>query len=177
MADPVREILSSSLKHREKVAALAAKAGSDAETLAGVVELLKTGSDIEKGTAAEVCKFVSHDNPDALAPYIDLLIAYIDYRAPRVRWGCPEALGNLARRYPEQVEKAVPKLLGNLEDGSTVVRWCAAYALAEIAKHSAAKQPELAALFGNLIASEPNNGVRGVYSKALKEIRKHPVDR
>lgn len=99
-------------------------------------------------------------------------VEYIGYKAPRVRWGCPEALGNLAAYYPEQVGRAVPKLLGNLADPSTVVRWCAAYALTEIAKYNAENQPELVELFAGFIQTEENSGVRNVYIKALKQIAK-----
>jgi hypothetical protein len=98
------------------------------------------------------------------------LIEYINYRAPRVRWGCPEAIGYIAQKHPDKVEGAIPKLLGNLKDKSTVVRWCAAFALTEIAKHNLKKQKELVVLFNTLIKTEQNSGVRNVYLKALKEI-------
>ena len=117
-------------------------------------------------------KFVSKESPDMMVPYIDLLIEYIDYKAPRVRWGCPESLGNIAQKHPDKVEKAIPKLLENLKDKSTVVRWCAAFALTEIAKYNHKKQKELVTIFNKLVKTEQNNGVRNVYVKALKEIDK-----
>jgi hypothetical protein len=43
-------------------------------------------------------------------------IEYIDYKAPRVKWGVPESIGNLAQKYPEEVGKAIPKLLINTKD-------------------------------------------------------------
>ena len=67
--------------------------------------------------------------------YIDILIEYINYTAPRVKWGVQEAIGNLAKKYPVEVAKAVPGLLKNTEvtdKNNTVVRWCAAYGLTEI---------------------------------------------
>jgi len=117
-------------------------------------------------------KSVSKDNPGSMLPYIDLLIEHIDYKAARVRWGYPESIGNIAQKYPVQVEKAIPKLLGNLKDRSTVVRWCAAYALAEIARYNTGKQRELVEKPNSLIGIEQNNGVRNVYIKALKDIEK-----
>lgn len=170
MADIIQTILSSSMKHKEQVAAMTEMAINDQQILVQVFDLLKTGADVDRGTAAEVMKFVSKENPELLLPYVDLLIEFIDYKTPRVRWGCPEALGNMAQHYPAQVGKAVPKLLGNLTDKSTVVRWCAAYALTEIAKHNLGRQKELALIFHQLIESEDNNGVRNVYLKALKVI-------
>lgn len=168
----IQEILSSTMKHKEQVEIISEKAKGDKKILAEVFEILKSGSDVEKGTAAEVMKYVSKDKPELMLPYIELLIEYIDYKAPRVKWGCPESIGNIASKYPQQVGKAIPKLLGNLKDKSTVVRWCAAYALTEIAKYNLGKQMELVATIRKLIKTEQNNGVRNVYLKALKVIEK-----
>lgn len=172
MAKTVQEIMSSDLKHKEQVTVMTQMAMDDKKVLTELCNLLRTGTDVERGTAAEVMKFVSKEDPDRMVPYIDLLIEFIDYKAPRVRWGCPESIGNIARKHPYEVEKAIPKLLENLKDKSTVVRWCAAYALAEIAKSNHNKQRELVTLFNKLIKTEKNSGVRNVYVKALKEIGK-----
>jgi hypothetical protein len=172
MAKAIQEIMSSDLKHKEQVATITEMAIKDKKALAQLFDILKTGNDVEKGTATEVMKFVSKENPDLMIPYIDVLIEYIDYKAPRVRWGCPESLGYIAQRYPDKVEKSIPKLLENLKDKSTVVRWCAAFALTEIAKHNHKKQKELVIIISKLIKIEQNSGVRNLYVKALKEIGK-----
>lgn len=172
MENALHEIMSLKMKEKEKVAIMTAMVKGDDAAMVQLFDILSTGGDVQKGTAAEVMKYVSKDAPDRMLPYIDTLIAYIDYKAPRVRWGCPEAIGNLAPKYPHEVEKAIPKLLGNLNDGSTVVRWCAAFALTEIAKYNLEKQKELTRMFLGLIATEQNNGVRNVYIKALKDIDK-----
>jgi len=172
MTNIIQEILASDKKPKEKVALITKKVVGDKKLVAELFELLKNGSDVEKGTAAEVMKFVSKENPEMMLPYIDVLIENIDYKAPRVKWGCPESLGNIAKKYPEKVEKAIPKLFENLKDKSTVVRWCAAFALTEIAKYNSKKQKELVTKFQNLIKTEQNNGVKNVYIKALKEIEK-----
>jgi HEAT repeat protein len=172
MTDIIQNILASDKKHKEKVALIAENAGSDKKLLAELFELLENGTDVEKGTAAEVMKFVSKENPEMMLPYVDVIIEYIDYKANRVKWGCPESIGNIAKKYPDKVEEAIPKLLGNLKDKSTVVRWCAAFALTEIAKHNSKKQKELAAKFQDLLKEEQNNGVKNLYIKALKEIEK-----
>jgi hypothetical protein len=168
----IQNIIVSDKKHKEKVALIAEKVGSDKKLLAELFELLKNGTDVEKGTAAEVMKFVSKENPEMMLPYVDILIEYIDYKANRVKWGCPESIGNIAKKYPDKVEKAISKLFENLNDKSTVVRWCAAYALTEIAKYNSKKQKELVAKFIDLLKKEQNNGVKNVYIKALKEIEK-----
>jgi hypothetical protein len=172
MANTIQEIMSSKIKHKEQVTIMTEKAKSDKKILAQIFDILKTGTDVEKGTVAEVMKYVSKDNPEMTVPYVDVLIEYINHKAPRVKWGCPESLGYIAKKYPDKVEKAIPKLFENLKDKSTVVRWCAAFALTEIAKYNSKKQKELIEKFQKLIKTEQNNGVKNVYVKALKEIDK-----
>ena len=117
-------------------------------------------------------KFISKDKPEIVAPHIDVLIEYIDYKAPRVKWGVPESIGNLAQEYPEKVEKAIPKLLINTKDKSTVVRWCAVFALTEIAKYNPKLQKDLGSKFDIMVKTEQNNGVKNMYLKALKLLEK-----
>jgi hypothetical protein len=85
-----------------------------------------------------------------------------------VKWGVPETIGNLAQKYPTEVEKAIPNLLVNTKDKSTVVRWCAAFALTEITKSNLAIRKDLAAKIEEIVQNEKNNGVKTVYLKALK---------
>ena len=70
------------------------------------------------------------------------------------------------------VEKAIPKLLQNLQEKSTVVRWCAAYALSEIAKYNTKKQEDLIKKFHTHIKTEQNNGVKNVFLKTMKILEK-----
>lgn len=129
----------------------------------------KSASNVDKGTCADAIKHISNDVPGTLAPYIPELIGYINYDVPRVKWGIPEAIGNMARQYPGEVESAIPKLLVNTKDASTVVRWCAAYALTEIAQYNKKAQKLLIPRFREIIKKEKNNGVKNVYLKALKK--------
>lgn len=169
----IQEILQSKRKLKEKVALLTEKIKGDKKLVVQLFDLLKTGTDVEKGTCAEIMKFVSKDQPQIVAPYIDLLIDYIDYKASRVKWGVPESIGNLAQKYPEKVEKAIPKLLINTKDKSTVVRWCAAFALTEIARYNLKLQKDLISKFNIMVKTEQNNGVKNMYLKALKILEKN----
>ena len=85
----------------------------------------------------------------------------------------PESFGNIAKKYPKEAEKAVPNLLKNTtenKENTTVIRWCAAYGLSEIAKST--KNKELIKKIENISKKEKNNGVKNVYIKALKIITK-----
>jgi hypothetical protein len=172
MVEIIKEILQSERKPKEKVALLTEKIKGDKKFFNQLIELLKIGTDVEKGTCSEIMKFISKDKAEIVAPHIDVLIEYIDYKAPRVKWGVPESIGNLAQEYPEKVEKAIPKLLINTKDKSTVVRWCAAFALTEIAKYNPKLQKDLSSKFDIMVKTEQNNGVKNMYLKALKILEK-----
>ena len=94
---------------------------------------------------------------------------------PRVKWGVPEAIGNMAKDYSDKAAKAIPNLLKNTIDdkiNTTVIKWCAALGLAEIAKNNPKTRKQLVPIFEKIIKSEKNNGVKNVYVKALKAIEK-----
>lgn len=168
----IQNILQSQMKPKEKLTALVEAVTQKKISAKEFIEYFKSAPDVEKGTCADAMKHISKEKPEILAPYIDELIGYINYDAPRVKWGIPEAIGNLAQRYPKEVEKAIPKLLSNTRNKSTVIRWCAAYGLTEIAKNNSRTRRELMALFESLVKDENNNGVRNVYVKAIRFIEK-----
>ncbi len=165
-------IFQSDLKPKEKVSKMVSEIEKDGKLFADLIKLFQEGSDVIKGTCAEVMKFVSQSNPELFLPYIDMLIGYIDYKANKVKWGIPESIGYIAEKYPEKASRAVPKLLENTNHKSTVVRWCAAFGLAGIAKNNKRLQEELVEKFEKLIEKEQNNGVKSVYLKVLKVIEK-----
>ena len=120
-------------------------------------------------------KHISAKKPEILAPFINSLLVYINHRLPRVKWGVSEAVGNLAKNYPEETAKAISYLLKNTTDeknNTTVIRWCAAFALCEIAKHNPDTRAQLISIFEEIIGCENNTGVKNVYIKALKLINK-----
>ncbi|MBN2603046.1 MAG: hypothetical protein JXA91_02815, partial [Candidatus Thermoplasmatota archaeon] len=136
-----------------------------------LIVCFKNGSDVEKGTCAHVMKIVSANDQEIFKPYIFNLIEYINYKAPRVKWGIPETIGNLAKKYPKEVGEAIPKLMLNTADKSTVVRWCAAFALTEIAKYNFEKQKKLISEIKELVKKEDNKGVKNLYLRALKTFK------
>jgi hypothetical protein len=159
-------------KPKDLVIFLADNIQKDKTLFPQLIELLQTGSDPQRGTSADVIEQVSKISPEIAAPYINDLIPLINYKAPRVKWGIAEAIGNLSRHYPRESEAAIPNLLKNTKDSGTVVRWSAAFALSEIAKNGPSTGSELVSKIDEIVKLEQNNGVRNVYLKALKIIRK-----
>jgi hypothetical protein len=166
----IKSVLSLNIKPKEKVDKITNIIIEDHIKISELIEHFKKGTDVEKGTYATVLKQVSATNPEIIEPYLDVLFEYITYKANRVKWGVPETIGNLAEKYPHRVEKAIPGLLENTKDKSTVVRWCAAYALSRIMLFNLDRQVELLDHINQLIAEEKNNGVKNVYLKAMKQI-------
>jgi hypothetical protein len=171
----IYDILQSKIKPKEKQTKLVEEVVTGKISIKEFVAFFESAKDTYKGTCADVMKHVSAEKPALLAPYIDTLIEYINFALPRVKWGVPEAIGNMAKDYPEKTAKAIPNLLKNTTDdkiNTTVIKWCAAFALAEIAKLNPKTRKKLVPIFGKIIKKEQNNGVKNVYVKALKVIEK-----
>jgi hypothetical protein len=168
--DKLKEVLSEKSKPKEKVDKITRIIIEKPDNINNLISNFMQGSNVDKGTYATVLKQVSSTNPEIVEPFIDELFDYINHKSNRVKWGIPETVGNLAEKYPKRVEKAIPNLLRNTEDKSTVVRWCAAYALSNIALHNLDVREELVGKINLIVEKEENNGVKNVYIKALKKI-------
>jgi len=168
----IEEIKNWKGKPKELITFLTKSVKDDKKLFAQLVECLKIGSAVEKGICGEVMKYVTEDNPEFSLPYIDTIIEHINDEVPKVKWETARVVGNVARKFPEKVSKAVPKILSNTKDSGTVTRWCAAYALTEIAKNNLKSRNELLPKILEIVKKEKNNGVKNVYLKALKIIKK-----
>jgi hypothetical protein len=166
----LKEIIESKRKSKEKVSLVVEEVGKDKKLFNELMKILETGTDVEKGTCADAMKHITKENPEIALPYIDKIINYINHKVTRVKWGVPESIGNIAQKFPKEVEEAVPKLLINTKEESTVIRWCAAFGLTEIAKSNTKLQKNLIKKFSDILKKEPNNGVKNVYIKALKKM-------
>ncbi len=167
------EILRLKTKPKERQTKLVAAVVSKKIPMRVFVTFFESASDVDKGTCADVMKHISAESPALLAPFIDVLIKYINYKAPRVKWGVPEAIGNLSKKYPDETAKAIPFLLKNTTEdpiNTTVIRWCAAFALTQIARNNARTRKRLIPIFERAVQREKNSGVRNAYVETLKMI-------
>ncbi|MCK9400358.1 MAG: hypothetical protein M0Q51_10265 [Bacteroidales bacterium] len=175
----IEEILQEKIKPKEKQIILVESLVSKEISMEDFIMFFESASDIDKGTCADVMKHVSDQKPELLKPYIDILVKYINYKAPRVKWGVPEAIGNLAKDDAEKTATAIPYLLKNTTDdkiNTAVIKWCAAFALTEIAKHYPGSRKQLMPIFEKIIREEKNDGVKNVYVKAIKIIEKNDAN-
>ena len=172
MLDVLDEMKNWNNKPKELISYLSENVKKNPALFPQLIEILKIGTDPQKGTSVDVIEAVSKEKPDLVAPHIDALIGYINYKAPRVKWATSEIIGNLSKNYCAQTEKAIPNLFANTADKGTVVRWAAAFALGEIAKNCPDNRPNLLPKIDEILKMENNNGVKNVYAKALKAISK-----
>lgn len=156
-------------KPKKLILKLSEESKKTPKLLEQVEEGLKEGSKVEKGICAEVMEYVSKDKPEIVTPYINTMIDYLDFDASRVKWEASRVIGNLSKVSPDKVKEAIPKLMFNTKDKSTVVRWSTAFALTEIAKNNSNIRDELVSNFREIIKREDNNGVKNVYLKVLKK--------
>lgn len=157
-------------KPKELIKNLSEKTKQKPELLEQIENGLKQGSKVEKGICAEVMEYVSKEKPELVVPYLNTVIEYINFDASRVKWETARVIGNVSSVSPDKVTEAIPKLMTNTHDKSTVVRWSAAFALTEIAKNNTSVRDELVNKFKEIVEREDNNGVKNVYLKGLKEI-------
>ena len=91
---------------------------------------------------------------------------------PRVIWESAKVIGNIAKKFPNQVDKSIENLLQNTENKGIVVRWATAYALAEILKLKTENNKALLPKIERLYENEGDNGVKKKYLDGLKKVRK-----
>jgi len=166
------EIRNWNKKPKELIVFLAEKVKKDKSLVNQIIDCMGKGSDVEKGVCAETMEYVTKDKPELGKDFINTAIEYLNFDAPRVKWECARVIGNAALKYPDRVEKAIDKLFENTKDKGTVVRWSAAFGLAEIAKANEKLAKKLIPQFEKIIKKEQNSGVKNVYLKALKVISK-----
>jgi hypothetical protein len=167
----IDDVLSLDIKPKEKMDKISDLVIAEPTRITQVIQNFIKGSDVDKGTYATVLKQVSSSNPEIIEPYLEDLFPYINYKANRVKWGIQETVGNLAEKYPIKVEKAIPYLFENTRDKSTVVRWCAAYALSRIMLYNIGQRDELLKRIEQILIEEKNNGVKNVYLNAVNQIK------
>ncbi|MEM5948900.1 HEAT repeat domain-containing protein [Spirochaetia bacterium 38H-sp] len=164
----ITEILKSKRKPKEIIELLAKELKRDEKAIDELIQCFENGTTAEKGNCMEAIEYVTKEYPEFAKNCLDLVIAHLNDKAPRVKWEACRIIGNVASMFPDKIEEAIPKLLVNTNDKGTVVRWSAAFALTEIAKSSSKMQKELVPEFKRILERETNKGVRNIYLKYLK---------
>lgn len=135
-----------------------------------IIAFAQNSKDVVKASCIEAFEFASREKI-AVAEKSWILFATenISETAPRIKWESAKIIGNLATKFPELAEKAIPNLLMNTESSGTVVRWASAYALSEILKLNLAINTELIPTIEKIIEQEEKNSIKKIYQTALKK--------
>jgi HEAT repeat protein len=138
-----------------------------------LIVFVKSAKDPVKATCIEALEYATKTNPEIITgAAIDLVIACLSEKAPRIKWESARVIGNVIHRLPDKIEDAVKSLLNNTENTGTVVRWSAAYALGQIVKLKTGINDILVPAIKNIIENEEKNSIKKIYLGALKHIKK-----
>jgi hypothetical protein len=141
------------------------------------VEELLTYADKQKATDKATCiEAIEYATKKLPAIADESLLSYVTNtlkdEEPRIKWESAKVIGNIAKLFPTQLDKAITNLLPNAANAGTVVRWATAYALAEILKLKTDHNHKLLPKIEALCEKEEDNGVKKKYLEAIKKVKK-----
>jgi hypothetical protein len=138
-----------------------------------MIAFAATAKDPVKGTCIETLEYATRANANCLpAIAMDFVISNLGAKAPRVKWESAKVIANAIHIFPEKTESAVAALLINTEDGGTVVRWAAAFALGQIILLKTSINATLVPAIHAIMEREEKNSIKKVYFAALKKVAK-----
>lgn len=101
--------------------------------------------------------------------YLAFAKRYISSKDNACKRESSRIVGNLAARFPHDLEDCIPALIENTRDPGTVVRWGSAYALSRIILLEEYCHSSLFDRLAAIADQEQESGVKNQYMKALKK--------
>ncbi len=129
----------------------------------------------EKGAAIIFEAIEAVTNSDAQIAEIEWLKLAVDNilsASNSIKREASRIVGNISHMFPDDLGKAIEKLLINSKDTGTVVRWSSAYALSKIILIPQYANSELYENLTEICNCEEESGVKNQYTKALKKASK-----
>lgn len=137
-----------------------------------LIKYAKIAKAVDKGSCVEALEFASKISPSVVDNDVfKFLCDCLLDKAPRVQWESAKVIGNVAAHFQNQFNLCIPNLLINSEKGGTVVRWSAAFALAEIIKTKHISTLDLIPVVEAILLWEEKNSIRKIYDAALKKVK------
>lgn len=160
------------LKPKEKTEQISKLIVDNTLSQTDLVAFAKKAKEPMKATCIESLEFATQSNPALLTTEtLHFVINSLQDKSPRIKWESAKVIGNTIHLFPGEIEHAVGKLLINTEDGGTVVRWSAAFALAKIIKLKAEINNHLVPAAEAIITREEKNSIKKIYLEALKKVK------
>lgn len=162
-----------SIKAIEKREIIIKALGEKNITIKEIVDLLNATDEKKSAIIFEAIEAVT--NSDAQVADIEWLHLAVDYilsASNSIKREASRIVGNISHRFPNDLEKAIEKLLLNSKDQGTVVRWASAYALSKIVIIPQYANSKLFDKLTEICNHEEESGVKNQYVKALKKASK-----
>lgn len=127
--------------------------------------------DPAKATCIEALEYASRQRPTVVNKQsFQFVLQALTAKAPRVKWESAKVVGNTAHLFPDNLDQAIINLLDNSEHEGTVVRWSAAFALAEILKLKTKHNQGLLPSVETICEREEKNSIKKIYLDAIRKI-------
>lgn len=134
---------------------------------------LSANSDKEIAIVLEALEEITNQLAEKLdVSYLAFAEKYLSSSNNSCKREAARILGNLAVYYPSEIQHAIPLLIVNTKDESTVVRWSSAYALSRIIEIETIAKTNLFQELEIICQLEKENGVKNQYVKSLKKASK-----
>lgn len=166
-------VSSKNLKPKEKTEILSAFILTHSEKIDQLISFAESSKDSIKATCIEAIEYSTKTNSEiSNLNCLQFVSKSLTDKAPRVKWESAKVIGSIAHLYPTKLDEAIKNLLLNANHSGTVVRWSAAYALAQIVKLKTHHQLELISTINFICDREEKNSIKKIYQEALKKITK-----
>ena len=134
-----------------------------------LIDFAKNAKDPIKATCIEAIEFATKSKPEIVTiSCIAFVSKALKEKAPRVKWESAKVIGNVAHLNSDKLDKAIKNLVLNSEHTGTVVRWSAAYALAQIIRIKTLQNKKLIPVIKSIYNREEKNSIKKIYADALK---------
>lgn len=161
------------IKPKEKTELLSQLVLTNLLVIDELISFAKISKDPIKATVIESFEFATKLKPGiASQSMLHFVTQTLTEKAPRVKWESAKVIGNIAHLFPKQLEEAIKNLLVNTEHAGTVVRWSAAFALAQILKLKTPINKELIPAIETICEREEKNSIKKIYLEGLKNLKK-----
>lgn len=109
----IEEIRKSRRKPKEIIELLVEALKRDKKLIAELIQCFENGTTVEKGNCMEAIEYVTKENPEFAENCLEFVIGNINDNVPRVKWETCRVTGNVAKKFPDKVKEAIPKLSEN----------------------------------------------------------------
>jgi hypothetical protein len=137
-----------------------------------LVTFSQTAKDPIKATCIEALEFASKQEPGILTiQAFQFVTTNLQSKAPRVKWESAKVIANSAHLFSGELKHAIKNLLENSTHSATVVRWSAAFALAEIIQLNTSANKSLLPTIESICNREEKNSIKKIYLNAIKKVK------